>query len=74
MGLVWPPKIKILYLSKVKSKNMNPMLIIGWLFLLATWLPKPFIKDEAKLIRLNLVLSGVATGIFIVGILSMFFL
>jgi hypothetical protein len=53
---------------------MNPMLIVGWLFLIATWLPKPFIKDEAKLIRLNLVLSGLAVGTFIVGILSMFFL
>ena len=47
---------------------MNPMLIIGWLFLLATWLPKPFIKDEKKLICFNLVLSGIATIIFVLGV------
>ena len=72
MGLVWPLKIKILYLSKLKIKNMNPMLIIGWLFLLATWLPKPFIKDEQTRRGINLALSGIATGIFIGGTITMF--
>ena len=51
---------------------MNPVLIIGWLFLLASWFPKPFIKDDQSRRGLNLVLSGIATGIFIVGIITEF--
>ena len=48
---------------------MNPVLIIGWLFLLASWFPKPFIKDEQIRRGINLGLSGIATGIFISGII-----
>ena len=51
---------------------MSPMLIIGWLFLLASWVPKPFIKDEQARRGINLVLSGIATGIFISGIIVNF--
>jgi hypothetical protein len=29
VGLVWPPKVKILYLSKIKNKNMA---LIGVIF------------------------------------------
>lgn len=49
---------------------MNPLLIVGWLFLLASWFPKPFIKDEQTRRGLNLALSGIATGVFISGMFS----
>jgi hypothetical protein len=47
---------------------MNPLLIIGWLFLLASWFPKPFIKDEQTRRGINLVLASLATGVFISGL------
>jgi hypothetical protein len=72
VGLVWPPKIKILYLSKIKIKNMNPTLIIGWLFLLAAWFPKSFIKDYQTRRGINLVLNSIAVGVFIGGIITTF--
>jgi hypothetical protein len=43
---------------------MNPM-IIGWLFLLAAWFPKPFIKDDQSRGVINMALSAIALGIFI---------
>jgi hypothetical protein len=51
---------------------MDPMLIIGWLFLLAAWFPKPFVKDERLRLKINLSLAGFATGIFIAGLISQF--
>lgn len=48
---------------------MNPLLIIGWLFLLASWFPKPFIKDEQIRRGINLAFAGIAAGVFISGIL-----
>lgn len=44
---------------------MNPLVITGWLFLLASWFPKPFIKDEQIRRGINLTLSGIATSLFI---------
>jgi hypothetical protein len=39
--------------------------IIGWLFLLAAWFPKPFIKDEQSRNVINLALSAIALVVFI---------
>jgi hypothetical protein len=38
--------------------------IIGWLFLLAAWFPKPFIKDEQSRNVINLALSAIALVVF----------
>lgn len=65
MGLVWLFKTKTLYLSKLKFKVMSIAFIIGWLFMIASWIPKPFIKDERKRLGTNLVLASIAFGIFI---------
>ena len=35
MGLVWPLKVKILYLNKLKFKIMSIAFIVGWIFILA---------------------------------------
>lgn len=40
-------------------------LIIGWLFLLAAWFPKPFIKDEQSRTVVNIALSAIALIVFI---------
>jgi hypothetical protein len=65
-------RIKLLSLNKLKIKNMNPTLIIGWLFLLAAWFPKSFIKDHQTRRGINLVLNSIATGVFIGGIITTF--
>jgi hypothetical protein len=65
VGLVWLFKTKTLYLSKLKFKVMSIAFIIGWLFMIASWIPKPFIKDERKRLGTNLVLASIAFGIFI---------
>ena len=44
---------------------MDISYIVGWIFLLASWIPKPFIKDERKRLGTNLVLVSIATSIFI---------
>jgi hypothetical protein len=44
---------------------MSIAFIIGWIFILASWIPKPFIKDERKRLGTNLALTGIALGIFI---------
>lgn len=44
---------------------MDPLVITGWLFLLASWFPKPFIEDYRIRRGLNLTLSGIASGLFI---------
>jgi len=44
---------------------MSIAFIIGWLFMIASWIPKPFIKDERKRLGTNLVLASIAFGIFI---------
>lgn len=44
---------------------MDPMSLIGWLFLLASWFPKPFMKDEQLRKGINLALASIATGVFI---------
>ena len=51
---------------------MNPTLIIGWLFLLAAWFPKSFIKDYQTRRGINLVLNSIAVGVFIGGIITTF--
>jgi hypothetical protein len=50
---------------------MNPM-IIGWLFLLAAWFPKPFIKDEQSRSVINMALSAIALGVFICDLIFKF--
>ena len=44
---------------------MSIAFIIGWVFLLASWIPKPFIKDERKRLGANLIIVSFALGIFI---------
>lgn len=72
MGLVWLFKIKKLYLNKLKFKVMSIVFIIGWLFIIASWIPKPFIKDERKRLGTNLVLASIAVGIFIADFIHQF--
>ncbi len=48
---------------------MDPILIIGWLFLLAAWFPKPFVKDERSRHIINLSFSCFATGVFVANII-----
>jgi hypothetical protein len=44
---------------------MSIAFIIGWVFTLASWIPKPFIKDERKRSKVNLGLAAIGLGIFI---------
>ena len=46
------------------------LLLIGWLFLLASWFPKPFIKNENIRRGWNLILATLAFGIFVTGWLN----
>ena len=48
---------------------MDVYVIIGWLFLLASWFPKPFIKDDQKRKVINLYLNIISLIIFIVGLI-----
>jgi len=48
------------------------LMIIGWLFLLAAWFPKPFIKDEQSCNIINMALSAIALGIFICDLIIKF--
>jgi len=73
VGLVWSPKCKILYLSKLKIKNMSIAFIIGWLFMITTWIPKSFIKDERKRTGTNLALAAIALGIFIADLVYLIY-
>lgn len=61
-------KIAITNYLKLKTKIKNMVLfLIGWLFLLASWFPKPFIKNENMRRGWNLILSGIAFSIFVLG-------
>ena len=51
---------------------MSIAFIIGWLFMITTWIPKPFIKDERKRTGTNLALATIALGIFIADFISCF--
>lgn len=51
---------------------MSIVFIIGWLFIIASWIPKPFIKDERKRLGTNLVLASIAIGIFIADFIHQF--
>ncbi len=44
---------------------MDPLLITGWIFLLTSWIPKPFIKDEKKRRLTNIIIAGIALVVFI---------
>jgi hypothetical protein len=48
------------------------LFLIGWLFLLASWFPKPFIKNERKRAFIDMMLSGLAFSIFITDLLNQF--
>jgi hypothetical protein len=50
---------------------MSIAFIIGWVFILASWIPKPFIKDERKRLGTNLALSAIALGIFIIDFIHL---
>jgi len=49
---------------------MDISYIIGWIFLLASWIPKSFIKNERNRTGINLVLASIALGIFITGFIQ----
>ena len=49
---------------------MNILYIIGWIFILASWIPKPFIKDIDTRLAINLILASIAVGIFIAGVIQ----
>jgi hypothetical protein len=51
---------------------MSIAFIIGWVFMIISWLPKPFIKDERKRLATNLAIAGVALGIFIADFIYRF--
>jgi len=51
---------------------MSIAFIIGWIFVLASWIPKPFIKDERKCTGVNLGLACIALGIFIADYINHF--
>ena len=51
---------------------MNIAFITGWIFLLAAWFPKPFIKDTTNRITINLILTSIAVGIFIGSFIESF--
>jgi uncharacterized membrane protein YwzB len=51
---------------------MSIAFIIGWVFLLASWIPKPFIKDERNRAGANLILVSIALGIFITDFITYF--
>lgn len=51
---------------------MSITFIVGWLFMIASWIPKPFIKDERKRLGTNLVLAAFALGIFVADFLNQF--
>ena len=50
---------------------MSITFIIGWVFILTTWIPKPFIKDERKLLGTNLILASIGLGIFIADLIHL---
>ena len=52
---------------------MSIAFIIGWLFMIATWIPKPFIKDERKRTGTNLALAAIALGIFIADLVYLIY-
>lgn len=52
---------------------MSIAFIIGWLFMIATWIPKPFIKDERKRTGTNLALVTIALSIFIVDLIHLIY-
>lgn len=51
---------------------MSIAFIIGWIFILASWIPKPFIKDERNRAGANLMLVSIALGIFIADYINHF--
>lgn len=51
---------------------MSITFIIGWLFIIASWIPKPFIKNERKRTLINMILSGLALSIFVADLLHQF--
>ena len=50
---------------------MSIAFIIGWLFTIASWIPKPFIKDERKRLGTNLALASIGLGIFIADLIHL---
>jgi hypothetical protein len=51
---------------------MDVYVIIGWLFLLASWVPKPFIKNDQIRLNFNLALCVAACCVFIAGMVTLF--
>jgi len=49
---------------------MDPLLITGWIFLLTSWIPKPFIKDEKKRRLTNIIIASIALMVFIFGLIK----
>jgi len=51
--------------------TLNIIMLIGWIFLLATWFPKEsFITNEYIRTKVNLVLSVIGLGFFLAAGIS----
>ena len=48
---------------------MSIAFIIGWVFTLASWIPKSFIKDERTRLKVNLALATTGLACFITDVI-----
>lgn len=46
-------------------------MIVGWILLVLSWVPKHFIKNEKLRLSINLILSGAACILFLTSIISL---
>lgn len=51
---------------------MSISLLVGWAFLISSWIFPSFIEDKTRKHMVGLVLSALATGIFIGGAIQKF--
>lgn len=48
--------------------------IIGWMFLIASWvLPKKIFKEQTQITKWKLILSSIAVCVFVTGLLNHWF-
>lgn len=46
-------------------------MILGWILLVSSWVPKKFIKNNKLICTVNLILSGAAFILFLTSIISL---
>jgi len=49
----------------------NIIMILGWMLLVSSWVPKHFIKNDKLRNTINLILSGAACILFLTSIISL---